>query len=158
MICEAAITARAVAAPPAAAETPDPIFAVIEAHREALKAWDAAGDAVTPLEEEWFAQRKSAFDFDAPKGSALDDAEERAEVLDDLEKSAADALVETTPTTLAGALAAIRYVIGYFDGKSELYPGKAHEVLDDDQCLIFIETIGDAVEAAIAAQKAAAQS
>jgi hypothetical protein len=130
----------------------DPIYDAIEYHRKTIRAWDAASTDLGRLEGDWFAQREEPFEkAPAETAKAIADAEERQDATGDVEISAADALVETVPTTLAGALTAIRYVLGYYDGESDIYPGRSHELLDDEQTLTFLGTIGDAIEAFTAA-------
>jgi hypothetical protein len=143
------------AVPPAAANAPDPIFAAIAAHRDAMRAWDDALTLVGELEGKGFARHKAGFkDNDDPEHLAAEErAREHAEALDEIETDAHLALIETA-TTLPGTLAAIRYVLGYYDGESELFPGRVDELLDEESLLTFIEKIGDAIEAAIAAQTA----
>jgi hypothetical protein len=126
--------------PPAIGSEADPIFAAIEAHREAMKAWDGALKAWYRLEE--------TLRFQKPK-PGIAEAEEHANALDDRESDAAAELVATTPTTLAGALAVLRYVMGYYDGESETFPGQSHDLLDDEAFLSFVDGIGDAIEDAI---------
>jgi hypothetical protein len=139
------------AAPPAAADTPDPIFAAIAAHREALRAWDDALTVVGEFDGKRFARYRAGLeDDDDPEHLAADQrAREHAEALCEFETDAHLALIETA-TTLPGTLAALRYVMGYYSGQSELFPGRRHDLLDDESLLTFVEKIGDAIEAAIA--------
>jgi hypothetical protein len=134
-----------------AADAHDPIFAAIAAHREALRAWDDALTVVGEFDEKRFARRRAGLeDDDDPEHLAADQrAREHAEALDEIETDTCRALIETA-TTLPGTLAAIRYVMGYYDRQIELFPGGLHELLDDESLLTFVEKIGDAIEAAIA--------
>jgi hypothetical protein len=125
----------------------DPIFALIDRHLEVTRAWDATGDVLERLQKDWFSRRKHS--LEQPPDSAIADAEDQQNIWSDHEKCAADAIVETTPTTLAGVLAAIRYVLSHYDGESEVYAGLSHDLLDDEQMLTFIATIGDAIEASL---------
>jgi len=154
---------------PAPAAEADPIFAAIEAHRKAIKAWDAALRleqnhpslmARSKAIKAWLSQDdRQDEDYPGPdegKPQDLLDAEAHANALGDLEMAAQDDLVATTPTTLPGALAAIRYVLSYYEGESELYPDQSHDLLDDDAFLSFVGGIGDAIEESLqVTQKAA---
>ncbi len=138
----------------AAAPGDDPIFAAIEQHREAMRAWLPALKLHSRLEGDWFARRKHP--FEEPPDSAIADAHEQEGVCCDRERVASDAMVETTPTTLAGALAAIRYVLSYYEGESEMHPGRSHDLLSDEQMLTFIATIANTLEASTGAAGATA--
>jgi hypothetical protein len=128
----------------------DPIYAAIEHHREVIRPWDAAATAADELMGEWYALRAGPFEKPpAEMAAAIAEAEEHQDVMSDLEARAVDALVETVPTTLTGLLAAIRYVLGYSEGTSEMYPGRSHDLLGGDRFLTFLGTIGDGIEAAL---------
>jgi hypothetical protein len=85
----------------AAAPAPDPIYAVIETHKDRVKAYDAA----------WKVRSKFK-DF----GEITEDEKAQLRQLDDatdaahlpLEAAALD-LIDTVPTTQAGIIAALRY-------------------------------------------------
>jgi hypothetical protein len=139
----------------------DPIFAAIDAHRKAIKAWDDARNLEQnhPLREAkckavkaWL-RRDDRTEDDYPEEVAkpkdLIDAERHANALGNRESAARDELIATVPATLAGALAAIRYILGYYEGKGDIYPGQCHELLDDNALLDFIDRIGDAIEDAL---------
>jgi hypothetical protein len=99
----------------------DPIYELIERHRETMRAWDASSADVGRAQGDWFGQRKGPFEKPAGEtAKAIAEEEERQSALDDLEQAAADAIVETVPTTAAGMLVAIRYVLAYYDGESEV--------------------------------------
>jgi hypothetical protein len=133
----AAISAAIAATPTAVpAQDADPIFAAMEEHQKVFRVWDAALTATSKLEGEWFARRKNPFEKPGP---ALSDAREQDAICSCRECDAADAMIETTPTTLAGLLGVIRYVLSHYD--------RGHELLSDEQLLTFIGTIGDAIEA-----------
>jgi hypothetical protein len=156
----AVAAAAAIGLSPALPAGADPIYALIDAHRESIKAWDEAlrfeqnhpwRQAHSRKIKAWLSQddrREEDYPDDA-KPQDLIDAEKLAEELDDRESAAADELVAMTPTTLAGALAALRYVTSYYNGDSETFPGQSHDLLNDDDFLNFIDGIGDAIEAAI---------
>jgi hypothetical protein len=131
--------------PPAlGAAEPDPIFAVIERHHEAFKAFRDAGAVYSAREEEWFKKR-------GDRPPALVEAEEHQAATNDLEAETCDELLTTLPTTLPGALAVIRYVISYENGTNPLLKGR-HELFRDldTDALTFLTTIGDAIENAMA--------
>jgi hypothetical protein len=105
MISAIAGAAAIATTPPAIAGVaePDPIYATIERHKAAGIPWDAAIDvraafpeSADPMTDEQWEQR-----------DALDDAVDEAR--DALEK-AGMALINTTPTTPAGIVTAIRYM------------------------------------------------
>ena len=137
----------------------DPIFAAIKAHREAIKAWEHAlhVEQNHPWQEAHFKAMRAEMVKDSPDGEEWDppkpkdflDLEEGVTALGDREIAAQDELVTTMAATLPGALAVIRYVIAYYTGESELYPGRIHPLLDDDAVLNLLDRIGDAIEAAI---------
>jgi hypothetical protein len=146
--------------PPALSADADPIFAAIEAHREAIRAWNDAlhVEQRHPWQQLHFAAIAAwkagvgddPFPVDEPeKPQDFLDAEEHAKALGDRESDAADELVATMPTTLAGALAVVRYVIAYYE--------EGHELLDDNALLNFVETIGDAIENALRGTQQAAR-
>lgn len=144
-----AVAAAGIAAAPAvvavAAVGPDPIYAVIEAHHAALKAWNEALSVQGAFEKKWFAERKGSR---KEKTSAHLAAEAHAEALSEIEGDAHRALIDTA-TTLPGTLAAIRYAMGYYNGECELFPGRYHELFDEESLVAFIEAIGDRIEAAL---------
>ena len=155
------LTAAAIAGTPAPAADVDPIFAAIEAHREAIQAWDDAlrleqnhpwREAHSKAIKAWLSRddrRDEDYPGEGAKPQDLLDAEERANALGDIEMAAQDELTAPAPTTLAGALAALRYVLSYYNGTSETFPGRSHDLLDDDAFLTFVDGIADAIEAAI---------
>ena len=82
----------------------DPIFAAIERHKAAWSAFLPTCD----LTDEVLAKQQ---------GREVSEADEAAhEAADDAESEALDALVETAPTTKAGARAAIEWLIEYNRG------------------------------------------
>lgn len=125
----------------------DPVYAAIEQHREAMRAWILTLNLHDRVEGDWFARRKHP--LEEPPDSAIADADEQEGICSDREIAATDSVVGTTPTTLAGALAAIRYVLAYYEGESEMYPGTSHDLLSDEQMLTFIATIGETIEASL---------
>jgi hypothetical protein len=150
--------AAAVAAVPIASSASikvDPIFAAIEKHREAFKAFHDACGAHSARDEEWFAQRKDPRD---DKPAAVLDAEEHELAMSDQHDEARAALLTTVPTTLAGALAVIRYVTSYGVGTNEILErGGSHNLFGDraDE-FTFLTKIGDAIEATLGGGAAAA--
>ncbi len=121
----------------------DPIYELIERHRETMAPWDAAIGEYDDACGAWYDVQTRPFEKPPIEiARAMAEAEERQNLTGEMERAAADAVVETVPTTLPGVLAAIRYVLGHYDN--------GHELLDDDQTLTFLDTIGDAIEALMA--------
>jgi hypothetical protein len=110
----------------------DPIFAAIKKHREAWKAsaeaWTVAGDL-----EEALVLRGERQDESPP----YVEAQARADGLGEAAVQLKEALLETTPTTLAGALAVIRYVNGYNHDEG---------LLEDEEYATLLTTIGNVIE------------
>jgi hypothetical protein len=105
-----AILAGAAALPtatiPALAAEPDPIFAAIEVHRAA---WAALEKGCSRLSDTSTPESEAEFD-------RLNDAVEEA----------AGTLVDTQPTTMAGAVALLRYAAEY-EGKGDTFEGLEDE-------------------------------
>ena len=76
---------------PARAKRPDPVFAAIERHRQAVQAWFAALEA------------------DAANGRYNPLTEAIADAALNAERDACLSVLSTVPTTLAGAIAALDY-------------------------------------------------
>jgi hypothetical protein len=112
----------------------DPIFAVIEKHREAWKAFAGAASAAGDLEEA-LVLRGERRDESPP----YVEAQARADGLGEVAEQLKEALLETTPTTLAGALAVIRYVNGFDHGHY-------HDLFENEEYATFLTTIGDVIE------------
>ena len=131
--------------PPAlGAGEPDPTFALIERHREAMKAFDAACSA----------QSQTWIDAGKPMtgDASVLKAEEHTNAISDIEEAIKDELFATVPTTLAGTLALVRYVTSYFDGTSGVFKTDGSYNLFDDvevDAFGFLTMIGDAIEGAI---------
>jgi hypothetical protein len=113
----------------------DPIFALIEEHRVTYLAWVEA---------------LKINDGKSPEAEAADEAESELTW----------AMAQTAPETLGGAVAAIRYVLGYYegshdylqrtrtndDGATEAY-GQYHELFDgEDEFLPFLGSIADCLD------------
>ena len=97
-------TASALPALPAAAPTPDPVFAAIEAHVRAYREFIAVLDALAVAETQaWHAPRGQR--HAAKKRLAQAYAAERR--FGDLESNAFESLVATVPQTLNGAAAGL---------------------------------------------------
>jgi hypothetical protein len=114
----------------------DPIFAAIERHREAWRAFTEDVAVAFDLEE---------------AGNKSVDADTLANARGDVAEDLKNALLETKPTTLAGALAVIRYVNSYYSEPTDSRPVGYHELFEDEEYFTFLTTIGDTIEAAIAA-------
>jgi hypothetical protein len=134
----AAMTAIAAAAimPTAAlaADGPDPVFAAIEAVKIAVAALSATCDVVERHDLAWFAQRKKGDDPKTAEHQRAEAEQERAcEALDE----AMQKLVETIPTTRAGA----QSMVSYFQ-KTTFEVG-----LGDDLVCPLLESLAQAVAA-----------
>jgi hypothetical protein len=90
----------------AVAEEPDPIFAAIEQRQLALENAIIAGKAVTEVEKPWFAQ-ENRWQNPPDRLAAVEDQHEQAWIA---HAAGVDNLLTTRPTTVAGAIAALRYV------------------------------------------------
>jgi NADH dehydrogenase/NADH:ubiquinone oxidoreductase subunit G len=112
----------------------DPIFTVIEKHREAWKAFAAAASAAADVQVELVNRRERS-----DENAAYVDAQAGADGLGEVAEELKEALLETQPPTLAGALAAIRYVNGY-------NCGHYHELFEDEEYATFLTTIGNVIE------------
>jgi hypothetical protein len=112
LVKSSAVIAGGVAAPvtPQASTEPDPIFAVIERHREAYLARMRASRAVFGLRH-----TDPAFD-------KADAADSDAHLI---ESKALDALCTIEPTTFVGVLALMQYVQDFYEQKLEL-PEESH--------------------------------
>jgi ABC-type sugar transport system substrate-binding protein len=103
LVAGAAATLPAIAAGPAAAATlngPDPIFAVIEAHKSNHAAFLARCRYEDELEEKGIRLERAIDDYRTPEMVALVDAGIAARV----------AIAETAPTTPAGLAAVLRFI------------------------------------------------
>ena len=144
----AAVAAKPVAAAGIGSIAPDPIYAAIERHKAAGAIWDAAVDVRAAFPEATLTveQRRQR--------DLLDDAQDEA--WEPCEQAGID-LISTEPTTLAGIVAAIRYIriqmrddgtfmphqIEFeFDSGSEGDGGETLGCVD-----VFLETIADATAA-----------
>jgi hypothetical protein len=112
--------------PPASASTapasmPDPVFALIEAHKDSYAAVGAAYTEMSRLE--------SLGDWDSDGGTGAADTDEWNALAD---------LVEVTPTTLAGVIASITYA-------AELMTAGAYRG-EDDLILTLFENLAEALE------------
>jgi hypothetical protein len=96
----AGAASAAVAIPAAAAPMPDPIFAAIEAHRAA-----------------WAALEK---DCSQLSDASTPEAEAEFDRLNDAVEEAAGTLVDTQPTTMAGAVALLRHVAEH-EGRGDTF-------------------------------------
>jgi hypothetical protein len=103
----AAVAAVATSLPVMAMAGEDPIFAAIEQHRLALNNALIATKTLGEVEKPWFAQ-ENYLEKEPPDGLAeVDDQQQQAW----REHGAAlDNLLTTRPTTVAGVVAALRYV------------------------------------------------
>ena len=132
---------------------PDPIFALIEAHRAALAAHLAAGKAQSDLEERLFDERMAAAGspengsaawYEAIHAADRDplymDAEALVDKTSDAEIAAAWALVAEPPATIAGAAALAAYPPEY--KSTMLLPDKPEEWL-----LALLASINSALSA-----------
>jgi len=107
---------------------------VIKKHREAWKAFTDAGTVAGDLEEA-LVLRGGRHDESPP----YVDARARCDALGEVAEEVKQALLETTPTTLAGALAVIRYVNGY----------NHDELLENEEYATLLTTIGNVIESFI---------
>ncbi len=128
-------TALALAAPlPAGAATPDPVFAMIERHRELSAAFDVAVKNADNLEEH-------------PEQESLD------AIVDDTSDALldhADALIITEPTTVAGIAAVMRYFASLEDWQE---PRDSEEWETSDGASVnwhqaFLDTLANALQGA----------
>jgi hypothetical protein len=122
------------AALPAAAAAPaDPIFAVIDRHRELSVHFTAAVDVSARLE-------------DGPEFEAADAiADQRCRVLLDH----ADTLIRSQPTTMAGALALMRYVASLEEWQMPADRRENWEIAENpnaDWHRVFLCTLADALD------------
>jgi len=119
---------------PAAAPTPDPIFAAMEAHARAFRAFTAVLDALAVAEQEaWHAprgQRRAA-------GKRLKQARADESHFGNLESDAFAGLVATVPQTLAGAAAMLAYVGEWL--------AEGHSLYDEDETITLLASIECAV-------------
>jgi hypothetical protein len=123
----AGAASAAVAIPTAAAPMPDPIFAAIEAHRAA---WAALEKDCSRLSDE-----------------STPEAEAEFYRLNDAVEEAAGSLVETQPTTMAGAVTLLRHVAEHED------KGDTIDCLEDEDdgktkpwSYFMHQTLADALE------------
>jgi len=112
----------------------DPIFAVIEKHREAWKAFAGAASAAADVQVELVNRGERS-----NENAAYVEAQAGADVLGDVAEELQEELLETQPTTLAGAVAVIRYVNGYNQGHY-------HDLFENEEYSKFLETIGNVIE------------
>jgi hypothetical protein len=99
---------------PAMPAAPDPIFAAIERHKVVFRISQEAGRIrVHMVDVEW------APEYDPVKCAAAEEADSAAS---DASTDAANALTTTRPTTMAGALALLRYVEAFNAGAFFLEP------------------------------------
>jgi hypothetical protein len=130
----AALVGLALAPPTGLAATTtevDPIFAVIEKHRKAWKAFADAATIAGDLEETLVLGGRRQ-----DESPPYVDAQARCDALNEVADEVKQTLLETKPTTLAGALAVIRYVNGY----------NHDELLDDEEYATLLTTIGNVIE------------
>jgi hypothetical protein len=130
------LTLAPTAALAGAAGEPDPVFTIIEKHREAYRKWGDALAISNALEAETFRGQRRRDD------SAFIDAQARADSVGDIACDLRRALIETKPITLAGVVAVIRY----FESCDLAIPS-ACLLEDEESRWEFIMTIGDAIEA-----------
>jgi hypothetical protein len=127
----------------------DPIFAAIEKHRAAFKIFTDAVKRYSQVQRAWFDQREH---WEDPQPQEVTDAEADDAATGALACDALNELIETRPTSLAGKLAVIRYVTSYYNGENEFCRGRYHPLLGGTgQVITFMTTIGDAIEAVLAA-------
>jgi hypothetical protein len=122
-----------VALPAAAAAEPDPIFAVIERHRQLSELFTAAVDVSSRLE--------GGPEFEAADAISA----ERNQAL----MGHADALIRSIPTTMAGVIALARYVASLDEWQT---PGDDREIWDEPSPSwhqVFLNTTATAIEAMI---------
>lgn len=119
---------------PATARPPDPIFAAIEAHTRAFRAFTAVLDALAVAETEaWHAprgQRRAA-------KQRLKQARADESHFGNLESDAFAGLVATVPQTLAGAAAMLAYVGEWL--------AEGHSLYDEDETITLLASIECAV-------------
>ena len=130
-----AIATKAAKGSPAAALSPDPIHAAIARHSAALSNFIASVaeignlEEVTPREQSaWF---WTADDREPPPNHSCSPAWIEAQLSNraasEAEEEAALALITTSPATIAGLAALVRYVVNVYDG------GDTIAELDDDE-------------------------
>jgi hypothetical protein len=121
-----------------AAKAPDPIFAAIERHRTVMQPYDAAVDVRASYDER---DESEVERMDA----AVDVARERCT------ETAVD-LINTSPTTIAGAVSALRYIRQQLKDDGEYIPHNLiHESPGDARDTIgwidaFLETVIEAMD------------
>jgi hypothetical protein len=112
--------AAAASAPAGQAAGPDPVFALIVAHKAAAAVFAAAATEMSRLE--------SIGDWDADGGTGA---------TGDAELDALDDLIEAVPTTIAGVIASLVYVGGLVDG---------HGRIGDDLIAPLLANLAEALE------------
>jgi hypothetical protein len=123
--------ALAVSVPQAlATESDDPIFAMIERHRELSAHCNSAYDISGKLHE----------------GPEFDAADAISQERHDRVIEQADALIYCEPTTMAGVLAVMRYVAGISSGyaPSDEWETAEGEAIDWNEA--FLDTLANAIE------------
>ena len=121
----AGAASAAVAIPAAAAPMPDPIFAAIEAHRAA---WAALEKDCSRLSDE-----------------STPEAEAEFYRLNDAVEEAAGILVETQPTTMAGAVALLRHVAEH-EGQGDTFDLEDEDGKTGPWSYFMHQTLADALE------------
>jgi len=113
---------------------PDPIFAAIEAHIRAYRAFIAVLDALAAAETQaWHAPRGAR--RAAKKRLANARADEKR--FGDLESGAFERIVATVPHTLHGAAAMLAYVRGWLE--------QGHSIDDEDETITLLASVEQAV-------------
>jgi hypothetical protein len=119
---------------PAAAPPPDPIFAAIEAHVRAYRAFIAVLDALAVAETEaWHAPRGAR----RAANKRLKQARADESRFGNLESGAFDSLVATMPQTLSGVAALLAYVRAWL--------AEGHPMDDEEQTIALLGSIEGAV-------------
>jgi hypothetical protein len=129
VLVNAAALATTTGAIASATATTDRVFFVIDNHRQAFARWLASLAEIARLENELpkEARRWSVAYADdplEPPADCTDDprwiaAEQATHATYDVESNARHDLAAVVPDTLAGAVALIRYVLAYYDGRYE---------------------------------------
>jgi hypothetical protein len=114
--------------------TDDPIFAAINAHREAFAKFGTAVDSFG-----WV-------DFSEDE-NATKQAEDSVDVAGTAEMAALDHLVETVPSAPTGLRTMIDYVVAYYTGETDPR-GHTHELLRDNAMVVnFLTTVRESAAA-----------
>jgi hypothetical protein len=143
-----AATLPALAVPAlAAGQDPDPIYAAIHAHTEAIAEWLLAIDRRNEIESRLMDQFKAAGRADALKRAHADEefltADKAIRDASDRERTAADDLLDVTLTTLPGIIALLRHVEGIASEHSWWFDDNEQET---PRSITLVRNVADALE------------